>query len=511
MTSSYYDVAIVGARLEPLLCGALLAKRGLRVLVLGQGEPDPDYLVDDYSLSRYPFPVAGASSSWVERIIEGLGLRQAVRQRLLPREPSFQAVVSNQRFDVFADEARFQREVVREYPDVRRQAEDLRRTLRQVNLELDGLLKRPLAWPPETFVERQRFVRALAMQRYNRAGDGWHPLRTLPQDHPFAESLRLALPFLCDLAPGQLSDFATTRLTGHVFGLPGSLTGGWGWLQEALVERIRSHSGDVRLDERAGQIDTANGAVRGVTLCRSGDDLGCGQLVLGTAVSDLLQLLSDRTPVLELFERVGEPRINGFRYTLNVVLRDKALSDAWRSDLVLRRHPRDLQDLTLWVEPRRVANKSHIVLCTTTVVPSHVVEEASYTVATYRERILEALRSVLPFMDQDLLLVDSPHDGLPPSRYPGGVDLEPASPWERGPQTMKPMYDYPERRAMGACGLPARTPVKGLFLANSQVVPGLGLEGSFLSAASVARLAGRRYRGQDWIRRGLWSADSVGI
>ena len=34
---SYYDVVFIGMGFEPLLAAALLAKRGFRVLLLGQG------------------------------------------------------------------------------------------------------------------------------------------------------------------------------------------------------------------------------------------------------------------------------------------------------------------------------------------------------------------------------------------------------------------------------------------------------------------------------------------
>ena len=506
MTSSYYDVAVLGTRLEPLVCAALLAKRGLRVLVVGQGEHEPTYEVNDYRLPRDPFPYVGGSSPQVERVVESLGLRQAVRQRIRPREPAMQALVEGHRFDLYVEDAPFRREVQREFPEVRRQSDDLRRTLHKVNAELDELMRRPLSWPPETFVERQRLARALSMQRYNRSGRGWHPVQTLPRNHPFADTLRLALPFLCDLTPSQTGDFAATRLLGQLFNTPGPLAGGWAWLREALIERIRALSGDVRPLERASEIAIARGAVRGVTLARSGEEVGCGHLVLGTTVAELLQLVSDRAPILELFERVGEPRLHSFRYTLNVVVGRRAIPEAWRADLLLKKSDEDAQGITLWIEPHTEASDEYVILCAGALVPSHAVDEVSYTLETYRGRVMDALRSVLPFVDRDLLLVDSPHDGLPPQGT-----LEPTRPWNRGPQTMRPIYEYPERAGLGACGLPARTPIKGLLLCNPQVVPGLGLEGAFLAASSVSRLIGRRYRGQDWIRRGLWSADSVAI
>jgi hypothetical protein len=74
---------------------------------------------------------------------------------------------------------------------------------------------------------------------------------------------------------------------------------------------------------------------------------------------------------------------------------------------------------------------------------------------------------------------------------------------------MRAIYEYPTRRALGVCALPTRTPVRGLLLCSEQVAPGLGFEGSFLAATSVARIVASQYRKQDWLRRGPWARRSV--
>lgn len=488
-----------------------MAKQGLRVLVLGQGEPEPTYSMRGYELARNPFPHLGLSSPPAERVIETLGLQQAVRQRIEPRNPALQVVLENHRFDLSADEAVFHREIAREFPELRRAGEDLRRTLIRVNDELDDFTRGALCWPPETFLERQRFARALSLQRYNRAGHGWHALANVPEGHRLRKGLVGALTHLAELPANRLEAFGATRLLGHLLtGSPGRLQGGWPWLRSALIERIRTYSGDVRLADRATEIETSQGKVTAVTLARSGDEVGCGNLVVGTAVSDLLQLASDRSRVLELFERVGEPIVNSFRYTVNVVMKQDALPKAWRSDLLLQKAAGESTPLTLWIESRIDEDRSIATLCIATLVPSHVVEEASYTLATYRERIMDALRTLLPFVDKDLIIVDSPHDGLPPDTYQAKVEPESNQSWDRGAHAMNAIYDYPSRPGMGVCGLPARTPIRGLVLCNSQVVPGLGFEGAFLAASSVSSLVARRYSKQDWMRRGLWSTERVG-
>jgi len=70
---------------------------------------------------------------------------------------------------------------------------------------------------------------------------------------------------------------------------------------------------------------------------------------------------------------------------------------------------------------------------------------------------------------------------------------------------MPVVYECPTRRALGVCALPTRTPLRGIFLCNDQVVPGLGFEGAVLAATSTARIVGFPYRRQDWLRRNPWT------
>ena len=122
---------------------------------------------------------------------------------------------------------------------------------------------------------------------------------------------------------------------------------------------------------------------------------------------------------------------------------------------------------------------------------------------------MDALRSVVPFLDDHKIWIDSPHDGLAPRAFDSDEELPCSERWTRGPYTMRAIYEYPTRRALGVCALPTRTPVRGLFLCNEQVAPGLGFEGSFLTATSVARIVASQYRRRDWLRRGPWVRRSV--
>ncbi|HEY6105533.1 MAG TPA: phytoene dehydrogenase, partial [Anaeromyxobacteraceae bacterium] len=63
-----------------------------------------------------------------------------------------------------------------------------------------------------------------------------------------------------------------------------------------------------------------------------------------------------------------------------------------------------------------------------------------------------------------------------------------AAPSERrGSRLMAhPLYEVRLPQALGVTGLPTRSPIKNLFFAGREVVPGLGIEGEFHAALQAA-------------------------
>jgi phytoene dehydrogenase-like protein len=101
-------------------------------------------------------------------------------------------------------------------------------------------------------------------------------------------------------------------------------------------------------------------------------------------------------------------------------------------------------------------------------------------------------------------VMDSPHDGLPIEDVRAGTSFTVRDASRRGPDTMETVYAFPRTRVQGAAALTVRTPIKRLLLCNAQVVPGLGLEGLFLTAWSAARAVTRSLN-RDWMNRGRWT------
>jgi phytoene dehydrogenase-like protein len=503
VSSSFYDVVVLGADLAPLTASALLAKRGFRVLVLCQSCPSPTYRLGAFTLPRRAFHYVLGQTPVSRRVFLELGLHQTVRRFTQPVDPAFQVALPGHRFDVTNDDARLAAEIEREFPEVKRPIDDFHKRVARVGEQLDTLLDRDLVFPPDTFLERQRVLRARRAIDLPRDWEEQDVLGEFPDAHPFRAVANLPARFEGEIDPEQHAPLRLMRVYGNCRRGALRLEGGLPALRELLIQKVRAHSGLVHEDDRADEVLVHRNQVTGVRTFGGGEEIACSFVVAGVDVAQLLRLLPDRHVFERLFERVGEPLLRHYRYTLNVVVRARGLPAGMARDVyvVRAKQPSSVaSEVYVRSEPLDAA---HTLISVEALLPSRRVEDEEGFVGGVRADLLRALRELVPFLDDHLVLVDSPHDGLAPV----GPDttLDPATALRRGPGTMPAMYSYPVLSSFGLSGLPIRSPIARLLLCNSQVMPGLGSEGALITASSTARVVSWADRGKAWMRRRLWT------
>jgi len=115
MITRSYDVIVAGFRPGGLLAGALLAKRGLRVLAINQDGRGP-VRMGKYTFPSHRYPFIGFEDrELLGAAIDELTIHPTERKALQPSVPSFQVILPGQRVDVYPDD-RFAREISREFP-----------------------------------------------------------------------------------------------------------------------------------------------------------------------------------------------------------------------------------------------------------------------------------------------------------------------------------------------------------------------------------------------------------
>ena len=113
VSTSFYDVVVLGSDLAATVGGAVLAHRGFRVLVAGV-PAEERYTIGPYSLPRSPLAFVGVETPTLKRIVGELNLVQLLRRRLEPNRPAYQLLLPDLRIDVGDD---LGRELSRELPD----------------------------------------------------------------------------------------------------------------------------------------------------------------------------------------------------------------------------------------------------------------------------------------------------------------------------------------------------------------------------------------------------------
>ncbi len=504
MSESFFDVVVLGTQLGALGCGALLAKRGFRVLHVDQDEPPPSYAVGEHTLPRSPFTFLAAHSPVSRRIFAELALHQAFRRSATAFDPPLQVAIPRHRLDFPLDTAELEREIERELPEVKRPVEDLLRNVREGSFELDRLLERDLVFPPETFFERRELARAAAasLATHGHESDAFSEL---PEAHPFRTILSAPLRFSSDMDPDAPSALRLMRQTAAWLTGSARLPTGYAFLHDLLLSSIRTHSGETRSRECVDRLVVRRGAITGVRLS-SGDEIGCEHVIAGIDLAALVRLLPDRGVFEDLFERCGEPQPRYFRFTLNLVLRPEGLPVGMARDVFYVHEPRRALQAENLLRIQVLDDDAHAVLSVETLLPRRTVEERPAFFEDYRARVLERTARLVPFLREHLVLVDSPHDGLPPTTGDGTpLELPEVERYRRGPRSMRGIYGYPVLGALGVCALPVRTPVKRLLMASQHVVPGLGQEGELLAAWSASRVVSRSDRRKERMRRSMWT------
>ncbi|MGZ3439336.1 MAG: hypothetical protein ACXVDD_07460, partial [Polyangia bacterium] len=481
MSTSFYDVVVLGSDLAATVGGAVLAHRGFRVLMAGV-PVEERYTIGPYSLPRAPLAFVGIETPTLKRIVGELNLVQLLRRRLEPNRPAYQLLLPDHRIDIGDD---LGRELAREMPDAAAPFETVSARAAEVSAAIEGILSQDLILPPDGFWDRRDANRVSA--RLPEPDEDL--LAALPDGHPLRAAF--TLPALFGAAFDQVGAVSVARLGDLHRRGTFRLDGGREGLRGLLLDRLKTHSGEVRPDLTPKAILTKRGKVTGVQFDGRSETIGCSHVLCGFGADRVAELVAEggEKPPKRLLE-AGAIKPSAHRYVVHLVAPLDALPDA------LGRLAYAVGDLT---QPLAGANAltlhladgygQHAVLSVEVLAPDPSPE----ALRALRTQVRQQLDKLLPFVDRHLLLVHSPHDGIAPE----GVDGERGATPAPAPLPMEPIWAMPEDRPLGFCGLPHSTGVKHLLLASRQVLPGLGVEGELAAGWAAARLVLQTERKRD--------------
>jgi phytoene dehydrogenase-like protein len=494
VTTRYYDAIVLGHELGPLFAGALLARRGARVLVAGNGALANRYRCFEYSFCRRPFSFTAGESPLLRRAFHELGLGQKLQLLLRDSIPSYQVITPAYRIDMCSDPAALCGEVDRERKGAGPGASRGLELIARLCGEIDKLLAADLVLPPGTFLERRQLARAEFQDPSRTHAEALTEIDALMKGE-LAEIFSAPSRFETAGAPTPL--LARVRQAGALLFGHRVLDGGRDALVRLLTESIAAVGGDVHPRLRAAEISIARGRVRGVRMLGQDDLTGCRFVLVDMPGTQLARLVPAELQPNQ-FKALQSFSDRAFGYTLNVGLDAEVIPAALGHTAFLSTGPLQGADL-LCLERQPEVTPGRASLSASCTVSQESLRDIDN--GALRDAILDRLRWLMPFLDNHLRVVHSPQDGFGPIDLKGGAHGDtPAVPHPE--QVARWEIPLPRQDAvLGLGDASHRTGITGLLQCGRQVMRSLGVEGELLSAWAGASVCGLRDHGNGKMAR----------
>ena len=496
MDTNFYDVIVCGAELAGVVAAALLGRRGLRVLLLGHDTQRPSFEAGGHVLSRGPALLPPPDAPAFARVLKELSLVQVMRRRALPMSSGFQVAMPKHRFEVTPDASVLHRELEREWPQDRATIEDVIARLEKISALIDPLLATEMTIPADGFWERREMARFESQL----PRPGLDPFAPLETGHPFRSAAGAVGALATGFGPGDVGAVSLARVFAEARRGQFRLEGAEPALWSLFLEKIETFSGERREKVLPVEIVQQRGKAVGLRVRPRDETIGCKTLVWAGPAATALPLLGE-SPTRRAREAAQALRPVCYRYGLSLLLGPQALPEGMGPRVLAiadpRRAPLEENALAITVGIENPREPDRVPVWVECLVPAGAVEAGPGHLAALRGRVREQLGRLLPFFDQHLVVLASPHDGLPPEVPGASAKLMPVP-----AQPMSPVYSSEQDRSFDPIGLGhGALGIKNLYVVGRENLPGLGIEGELVSAWGLARLLTTSRPRRDILRR----------
>ncbi|HVU52669.1 MAG TPA: hypothetical protein VHL80_18440 [Polyangia bacterium] len=510
MDTNYYDVVVCGGELTGLVAAALLGRRGYRVLLVGSETDRPTFDAGGHELSRAPALLPPIATPTVARVLQDLNCVQIVKRRAPALSPPLQIVMPHHRFDVGADAEALGRELAREFGGDRAAIEAALARVAQTSALVEPLLATEITLPPDGFWERREVARLESLLPKR----GSDLCAALPAHHPMRAVISAPAILAGSVAPEALPRSSGLVGIARSFELArqglGRFEGGYGALHALFREKLETFSGERREKLVPVEVVMKRGRVAGLRVRPRDETIGCEHLVWAGSAAALHAVCVEK-PARRAPGGGPGLHVEGYRYTIALLVGPEALPEGMGERVLMIGDPgRPLVEenaLAITVGQPAPRQPEHVPLWVECVVPALPVDAGPGYLRALRGRVVERLETLLPFFRQHLVVLASPHDGLPPelpaaAAKPAGPTKKSSAPPAPVPTLpMPPVYASEGDSPFDVAALPHATGIKNLYLAGLENLPGLGLEGELVSAWGVSRLIAGGQPRRDPLRR----------
>jgi hypothetical protein len=392
--------------------------------------------------------------------------------------------------------------------------------------QIDPLLATEITLPPDGFWERREVARLESLLPRR----GTDLLAPLASPHPMRSVVAAPAVLAGALAPfdlahsgvgvGQARAFDLARQGLHRF------EGGEAALWALFAEKLGTFSGERREKLVPVEIVMKRGKAAGVRVHPRDETIGCEHLVWAGSAAAMHAICAEKPPRRGPLGAAGL-HVEAYKYGLSMLVRPEALPEGMGERVLLIDDPARplIEDNALAVTVGQPAPRQpeEIPVWVECIVPAPPVDAGPGYLRALRGRVLARLEALLPFYRQHVIVVASPHDGLPPELPEGAAAPAAKTTTSTGPKgavatsgpkksaptpatavpttPLRPVYAAEGDSTFDVAAMPHATGIKNLYLAGLENLPGLGLEGELVSAWGVVRLIAGGSPKRDPLRR----------
>ena len=491
-STSFYDIVIAGTDLSGLIVGALCAKRGYRVLVLGQGSRPTGYRYQGHTFQRRAHVFTGLDSSPVLKQIFGdLSLSLEMRNRPRAFDPFYQVVLPEARIDVTKPGERFDRELAREFPDDTVPIHGFYKAVFAISDAISATLARNPPLPPSSWSERRDVQKLLQDLPNLLDGPGpLNPMDAFSREHPFRAFVAgpAAMTSGLDIEDGPTLPLA--RCIAHLAGGVHHIEGGMDGLKRLFIQKIKQNASDYRPEISFDALAVKRGKVVAGRVRDRQEVIGFNLILCNSSLKRFFHLVPAEAQSERYHHRIHTLQPSHYVFTINMAIRAEGIPEAMARNVFLIQDPRVPLDgdnlVQISLDPGRAERTppGEIAIVTASCrLPAQNFRPHVDHVQRLGDWLLERLRSTLfPFLDEHLVAVHSPWKGFDPltgqARFEAGEVL--------------PIYRGAMEQTLDASVLAVESDYKNILVCGDHVFSGFGFEGAFLAAQNAYRKIGER-------------------
>src|SRR3954471_11450101 len=288
MDTNFYDVIVCGGEIAGLFAGALLARRGFRVMVLGHEPWSAAFDVDGMTLSAAPALLPPLDEPPIARVLKELDVTAHMKRKTAIADPAFRLLLPGQHLDVMQDRAAQDRELGRAFGAAAGSVGAVIARLRDAARLLDPIFASAITLPPNGFWERREVGRLRSLLPKSTT-DLFAPL---PAEHPFRAMASLPAVHGAAFVAHDIGPISEARAFEVARRGQYSFEGGLAGLQALLLARLEMFGADRRERLTPIEIVVRRGRVAGVRVHPRDETIGCHHLLWAGSAAGLAAALA---------------------------------------------------------------------------------------------------------------------------------------------------------------------------------------------------------------------------